>query len=349
MTEKKPPGQLTELEKRAQRLAGLLVKAANDPEADRWREAAEAEQEKRQVLILDAYHAARKPAEPAVGTALRDAAALRRHLQASGHEVTLHHEGMRIAADPPVDIRWAAERGQVRFTIRPAIKIASNRRAELDAAIARGNALTGLPVWRAEPEPIAEASAPTAADGSVSSAEVDRAIKILRTTVARDEAELMVLGSDRGAAVYAILARLDGLQRLRFKQAVVERAIRLIAPALPSKEADNGEWGGTGVATRWLLDPTEENARNAGAYTAADCMDGGVRYDDYSVVFHGPAEVAAAESAEEAARIALRFAVEVAQYRRNRGHGAPTTLPDPELAAAAAALAFQLALARQIS
>jgi hypothetical protein len=174
----------------AQRLAGKLVDAANDPDGDARRAAAEDEADRRQELILDAYHAARKPAQPLVGTPLRDLAALRDHLRAAGGDVTAHGAGLRVAGDPPVDVDWVAEHRQVRLRITPALHVAADHKAAIAAVVADGNAQTGIAVWRTEPHLLAELTVPCSPDGSVSSAEVDRAVRILRTTVARDAAAL---------------------------------------------------------------------------------------------------------------------------------------------------------------
>jgi hypothetical protein len=175
---------------RARKLAGQLVDAANDPDADARAEAAEAERDLRDKRILEAFHAARKPAQPLVGTPLATLDALRDHLRAGGNQVAAQASGLRIAGEPPIEVHWAAEHRQVRFTITPGLDVPAARKAEVNEVVARGNAQTGIAVWRAEPELIAEVTAPCAPDGSVSSAEVDRAVKILRTTVARDAADL---------------------------------------------------------------------------------------------------------------------------------------------------------------
>jgi hypothetical protein len=175
---------------RARKLAGQLVDAAKDPDGDAHAEAAEAERDRRDKLILEAFHAARKPAQPLVGTPLATLDALRDHLKSGGSAVAPQASGLRIAGDPPIDVDWAVEHRQVRFTITPDVRVPADKKAAVAAVVATGNAQTGIPVWRAEPELIAEVTAPCAADGSVSSAEVDRAVKILRTTVARDAADL---------------------------------------------------------------------------------------------------------------------------------------------------------------
>ena len=101
------------------------------------------------------------------------------------------------------------------------------------------------------------------------------------------------------------LEQLDAAATLRFKRALVEHAIALLEPHLPPEQVDIGQRGGTRMAREWLHRPTDENADRARTYVAADCFDGGVRNHDYSEVFHGPAEIAGAKTAEQAARALL--------------------------------------------
>ena len=342
MTER-DPAKSAALEERARRLADLLVKAANDPVAERRREIAEEELDRRDALILEAYHAAREPISPVAGSPLGDVAALHGHLQSSGHEVTRYRDDLRIEAEPPVDIHWASERHDVRFVVRLPVEILPDRQAKLDEAIVRCNALTGLPIWRASPALIAAVSAPVAADGSVSSGEVDRALRILKTTVARDEAGFLILAGDPMAVVRGVLVKLGQAERHRFKQRLVERAIRLIAPELPDAEADDGEWGFTRLAVEWLNDPSEERRVRAAVAVEADLWDGGVRNHDYDQVFLGPANIAGMPEAELAARVAFDFEGRLPVHQH---HFKP-----PESAsafAAESAVAFQLTTARRM-
>lgn len=81
-------------------------------------------------------------------------------------------------------------------------------------------------------------------------------------------------------------------QQLSFKQAVVRQTIYYVSKQLPPEEQDNGERDFIFLANRWLEQPTEENAKKAITAVVFDCVDGGVRYFDYSEYFHAPAEAA---------------------------------------------------------
>lgn len=93
-------------------------------------------------------------------------------------------------------------------------------------------------------------------------------------------------------------------QKLRFKQAVVRQAIHFVSQRLPPEEEDDGHRGGIIAATNWLNEPTEEKARDASAYAASECWDGGARYDDYPKSFLKPADAAGATNICNAAWIA---------------------------------------------
>jgi hypothetical protein len=93
-------------------------------------------------------------------------------------------------------------------------------------------------------------------------------------------------------------------QQLSFKQAVVRQTIYYVSKQLPPEELDNGERCFISLANQWLDRPTEENAKKAGMAAIADCIDGGVRYFDYSQYFHAPAS-AVDSSAYGATKCAL--------------------------------------------
>ena len=78
-------------------------------------------------------------------------------------------------------------------------------------------------------------------------------------------------------------------QQLSFKQAVVRQTIYYVSKQLPPEETDNGERCFIFLANQWLEQPTEENAKKARTAVVFDCVDGGVRYFDYSEYFHAPA------------------------------------------------------------
>jgi hypothetical protein len=157
------------------------------------------------------------------------------------------------------------------------------------------------------------------------------------------------LGPEPLAPVYSILVNLDRDERIRFKQILVEQALALIASVLPPSDADQGERSASYGAELWLREPTDENAARVAVSAYADRWDGGVRYHDYPAVFLGPTEIAGARDAEEAARWALSFAIEVARFRRHGWYGDAATFPDPDQTAAARhALALQLDAARWV-
>jgi hypothetical protein len=119
------------------------------------------------------------------GQPLADLATLREYLRAELGDIKLRANGLRLT-DPPIEIEWVPEHRQVRFFTHLQIKVPPDRRADVAAAVARGNELAGRTVWRTEPELTAEVVERTDADGAVWTREVDRAIAILRTSVARD-------------------------------------------------------------------------------------------------------------------------------------------------------------------
>jgi hypothetical protein len=84
-----------------------------------------------------------------------------------------------------MEIRWDAEDGRVRFTARAGIAVAAERRAAVAAVVAKANALSGIEVWRTEPELAVECVADLH-DGRLWTRDADRAIRIVETTLARD-------------------------------------------------------------------------------------------------------------------------------------------------------------------
>ncbi len=170
-----PQEQMT---RRAQALAGQLVEAARQPDSPEFLAGQEAH-ERRQAAVIAAYHAVRRRPDEPPGQALPDLAALRAHV--AGKE--------RHGSQPAVDIDWITEEHQVRFTVRPAIDVPADRRAAVAALVAKANALSGLEVWRTEPELAVEHSVPLH-DGILWTRDADRALRIVTTTLARDLEEL---------------------------------------------------------------------------------------------------------------------------------------------------------------
>lgn len=78
-------------------------------------------------------------------------------------------------------------------------------------------------------------------------------------------------------------------QKLRFKQAVVQQAIYFVSQHLPPEAEDEGHGDGIAAATRWLNNPTDEQAKATSIFAAAECWDGGVRYHYYPASFLEPA------------------------------------------------------------
>lgn len=185
---KNKPTPEQEMTRRAQQLAGALVRAASDPVADREREAFEDEQDRDTQALIAAYHAARKKPDEPPGTPLADLAALRDYLKAKVGEVRPRANGLHIA-DPPIDVEWETEHRQVRFTTHVGVTVHEDRKAAVAAVVAKANSLSGIQVWRTEPQLTAEVLAPVT-DNAVWTRDVDRAVAILRTTLARDEAGL---------------------------------------------------------------------------------------------------------------------------------------------------------------
>ena len=130
----------------------------------------------------------------------------------------------------------------------------------------------------------------------------------------------------------------------------MEETIRIVMPLLPPEDADEGHRGGIAWASRWLADPSDETAKNASFYYAAECIDGGVRYFDYPEVFLGPALVAGADEATRAAYFALLAALEVAGYELSRDDGlAPEDVSQRLATVEHEAVAFQIAVARRLA
>jgi hypothetical protein len=175
------------MKRRTQRLAGQLVKAAQEPDSAQFLADEEA-QERRQARILAAFHAVRNRPDEPPGQALADVGALREYLEGKGLDVRGAAHGLRVA-EPAVDIDWIGEHQQVRFTAHAGIPVSADRKPTVAAVVAKANALSSLQVWRTEPELTAEYIA--ALDGGkLWSRDVDRAIRILKTTLARDVDEL---------------------------------------------------------------------------------------------------------------------------------------------------------------
>jgi len=188
MSEKKPDSEkLTpeqEMTKRAQGLAAALVRAANDPEADRQRAAYEDEQDRDTQTLIAAYHAAQKKPDEPPGAPIADLAALKAYLSGKVGGVE-QRDGRLHIATPPIDVEWEREHRQVRFTTHPHLSIPDDRKAAVAAVVADANARTQFQVWRTEPELTAEVLAPIT-DDAVWTRDVDRAVAILRTTLAHD-------------------------------------------------------------------------------------------------------------------------------------------------------------------
>jgi hypothetical protein len=176
-----------QMKRRAQRLAGALVDAARAPDSAEFLAEEEAH-ERRQAAIIAAYHAVRKRPDEPPGTALADIAALRDHLHGQGLATAARADGLRVV-EPAIDIEWMREHQQVRFTAHPGFAVPATRKAEVAAVVAKANALSQLQVWRTEPELTAEYIA-ALEGGTLWTRDADRAIRILKTTLARDADEL---------------------------------------------------------------------------------------------------------------------------------------------------------------
>lgn len=118
---------------------------------------------------------------------------------------------------------------------------------------------------------------------------------------------------DRLNDLNELVNRMSEKQQLRFKQAIVRQTIYYVSKQLPPEEHDEGERNFILCANQWLEQPTEKNAEKAKIAAIADCIDGGVRYFDYSEYFHEPAW-AAGSDAHEAAQHALTAAKTDLQY-----------------------------------
>jgi hypothetical protein len=175
------------MKRRAQKLAADLVRAAKEPDSPEFLADEEA-QERRQAAIIAAYHAVRNRPDEPPGQALADVGALREYLKGKGLDVRVAANGLHVA-EPAVDIDWMREHQQVRFSTHAGIPVSADRKPTVAAVVAKANALSGISVWRTEPELTAEYIA--ALDGgTLWSRDVDRAIRILKTTLARDVDEL---------------------------------------------------------------------------------------------------------------------------------------------------------------
>jgi hypothetical protein len=99
-----------------------------------------------------------------------------------------------------------------------------------------------------------------------------------------------------------LLKAMNSDQKLRFKQAVVRQAIYFVSKRLPPENEDDGHRHCIRVASDWLNEPTEQNARDAATYAISECWDGGARYDDYPRVFLGPVYAVAFDGYDSAQR-----------------------------------------------
>jgi hypothetical protein len=175
------------MKKRAQDFAAALVKAAKEPDSAEFLAEEEA-RDRKQAAVIAAFHAVRNRPDEPPGQALADVAALAAYLVGKGLAVTARADGLRIA-DPAIDVDWTREHEQVRFATHPGFAVPHDRKPEVAAVVAKANALSGLSVWRTEPELTAEYTA--ALDGgALWSRDADRAVRILKTTLARDADEL---------------------------------------------------------------------------------------------------------------------------------------------------------------
>jgi hypothetical protein len=151
------------------------------------------------------------------------------------------------------------------------------------------------------------------------------------------------------ATLRDLLGRLSLHQLACFKQVVVRQALWHVTKLLPPEDVDDGQRGAIAAATRWLAQPTEENAKAAAMYAVFECVDGGVRYFDYPDLFLQPAWVVGAESAEEAARLAVRSALRAAcSLRSQEGGSSPEVIAHDLAAVEYEAVMFQLAAARRL-
>lgn len=175
------------MKQRAQGLAAALVKAAKEPDSAEFLAEEEAH-ERRQAVIMAAFHAVRNRPDEPPGQPLADVAALAAYLTGKGLAVATRTDGLRIA-DPAIEIDWTREHQQVRFATHPGFAVPADRKAEVAAVVAKANALSSLQVWRIEPELTAEYIA-VLDGGALWSRDADRAVRILKTTLARDADEL---------------------------------------------------------------------------------------------------------------------------------------------------------------
>jgi hypothetical protein len=179
MSENKPDSDKLspkdEMTRRAQGLAEKLVRAANDPDADAERAGYEDEQDRERQALIAAYHASKQRPNTPTGAPIADLAALRAYLGDRAGEI---------------EIEWEAEHRQVRFCTALDLAIPDERKAAVGEAIARANARLGASVWRpASHGLVAEMVAPVG-DTGVWTRDVDRAIDVLRATLASDAATM---------------------------------------------------------------------------------------------------------------------------------------------------------------
>jgi hypothetical protein len=106
-----------------------------------------------------------------------------------------------------------------------------------------------------------------------------------------------------------LVESMDDRQQLAFKMAVVRQTIYYVSQYLPPEDRDEGQRSFIHLAQNWLDCPTEEKARSAAICASFDCVDGGVRYFDYSDYFLEPAW-AASHNAYDAISCALTAAKE---------------------------------------
>lgn len=105
-----------------------------------------------------------------------------------------------------------------------------------------------------------------------------------------------------------LVNRLSVQQQLCLRQALVRQAICFVTKALPPEALDEGHSLGCRWAARWLDCSTEEVARDVCVAAAGECVDGGVRHDDYSEYFLTPVFVLGASDLDAAARLAVESA-----------------------------------------
>lgn len=120
------------------------------------------------------------------------------------------------------------------------------------------------------------------------------------------------MNSEPSDILETLFDRMTPPQQLCFKQAVVRQTIHYVAQHLRDRAEDCEERDFSELARNWIDNPTEENAKRASTAAIFDCVDGGVRYFDYSDYFLEPAWAAGAINGVAAARSAIIAAMAVA-------------------------------------